>query len=227
MAQCMICGSEIPEGADACPVCGSAIGATPAGAHRTRDEWVENVASTAGIEVGFSPKFDTPEFQAAMGESNRRSTRTLLIFGVVFPLLPAAICAVSMGPWAFLPTLLLMYLFTIPVVVYFLVKRKTGKTWDGEVIDLIHIEREKGADRELVVCRTDAGKKVSLRDNSGMYSYLRTCDRVRFHPRLNVPLEKYDKTHDTYLKCEVGFSGASPTGRPSRLRRGDGDGHPS
>lgn len=202
MAQCAICGSEIPEGANNCPMCGSAIEATPMEAHCTREEWVEGTTSTAGIEVGFSPKFDTPEFQAAMKEGNRRNTKLLVAFAILFPLIGSIVCAIFAGPIGFAMGLILMYLIVIPIVAYFLIKRNTGKTWDGEVIDLVHIRNRESADTYRVVCLTDQGKKVKVNDDSRqMYFYFQIGDRVRFHPRLNIPLEKYDKTHDTYLIC--------------------------
>ena len=44
---------------------------------------------------------------------------------------------------------------------------------------------------------------MRVRDYGGhpLYDYLEVGDRVRFHPRLNVALEKYDKTGDEYLLC--------------------------
>lgn len=205
MAECMICGSEIPEGADACPVCGAAIGATPVGTRRTREEWVESTASAAGIEVGFSPKFDTPEFQTAMGASNKSYTLMIIAIIILFPILVTIVGTFTMGPVGIAGGVFFFFI-TLFVGIYFLIKRNAGKTWDGEVIDLIQIRqrdshgRRKAASHR-VLCRTDVGKKVKVIDDSGMHSYLNIGDRVRFHPRLNVPLEKYDKTHDTYLLC--------------------------
>ena len=36
---------------------------------------------------------------------------------------------------------------------------------------------------------------------SPIYGYLNVGDRVRYHPQLSVPLEKYDKTRDGCLIC--------------------------
>lgn len=99
-----------------------------------------------------------------------------------------------------------MSFISLIVGVCFLIKRNVGKTWDGEVIDFIQTSHRNSHGRRTsgtryVVCRTDAGKKVKVVDDSGMHSYLNIGDRVRYHPRLNVPLEKHDKTHDTYLLC--------------------------
>ena len=201
MAQCLTCGHVIPEGADTCPTCGSAIGASPAGADLTREECAERTAGAAGVEVGFSPIYDTPEFQATLEEAIRAENKAGAFVVVLAPLFVAALVAFIKGPGYFLPGLFVSYLIVIPVVLYTIVKRDTGRTWDGEVVDFVRGRPRYGVERRRVVCRTDEGKRVSVDDYHELHAYLHIGDRVRFHPRLNVPLEKYDKTHDTHLMC--------------------------
>lgn len=97
----------------------------------------------------------------------------------------------------------LVFVICFVVVICTLVKRGVAKTWDGEVVELYCASSDEGPDSYVIVCRTDVGKKRKVQDPSGhaLFDYLEVGDRVRFHPRLNYPLEKYDKTRDSVLVC--------------------------
>ena len=211
MAFCRTCGEALEEGAEVCPVCGTKVGEKPSGAPagsfgtRTRDEWLVGNAQSAGITPGYSKKFDTPEFQAALKAGNSSYTRLLLITLLVLP--PVVMLIVSLfrrdlGVGLLFGGTIVVYAIEIPVIAFFLIRRNTAKPWDGEVVDLEHRTSDESADRYYIICRTNEGKKRKVADfGHSMYEYLQVGDRVRFHPRLNVPLEKYDKTRDSFLLC--------------------------
>jgi|GEM_PF-4369570 len=208
MAFCGTCGQPLDEGVEVCPACGARVNNAPGNAtgegFRTRDEWLASNAQSAGIEPGFSSKFDAPEFQAALKTGNSFNTRLLL--GLTLGLPPAiTLIALLVSPQSAaisIAVCIVVYLIVIPVVAYFLIKRNTAKPWDGEVVDLVCRTSYKSADMYCIICRTDEGKQQKVQDyGRSMFDYLHIGDRVRFHPRLNVPLEKYDKTHDSYLLC--------------------------
>ena len=209
MALCRTCGEPLNEGAEVCSVCGTRVGEEPIDTvedgFRTREEWLVSNAHSAGITPGYSNKFDTPEFQAALKASNSSYTRILLITLLVLPLVVMLIVSLikrDLGIGIFIGGSIVVYIIEIPVIAYFLIKRNTAKPWDGEVIDLIHRASKDSADQYYIICRSDEGKKRKVADyGRAMYDYLQVGDRVRFHPRLNVPLEKQDKTHDSYLLC--------------------------
>lgn len=208
MANCNVCGEPIGDGAEACPACGAKVGERPIGAEVDGavavEEWFAQNAQNAGIVVGYSKKFDTPEFQTLLKASNKSYTRVMLVMLFGVPLATGVIGGIFSAKNAvvFIAAAILVFLIMLPIVVYYLIKRNATKTWDGEVIDFKH-RRSRHTDSYFVVCRTDQGKKTKVRDyrGSGMYDYFQKGDRVRFHPRLDVPLEKYDKTHDLYLLC--------------------------
>ena len=222
MAACRTCGEPLDEGVEVCPVCGTKVAEKPDGVaeqsdgvakkpdgaakngFRTRDEWLAKNTQSAGIELGYSKKFDTPEFQAALKASNRTYTRIQL--GVLFggPLLVALAGSLigNAGAGIIIGASIAVFVVAIPVVAFFLIKRNTAKSWDGEVTDLTRRSSEHSSDTYYITCRTDEGKRRKVNDyGRSMYDYLQIGDRVRFHPRLNVALEKYDKTHDSYLLC--------------------------
>lgn len=208
MARCATCGEPLGEGAQVCPVCGTRVGEKPSdaagGGVRTRDEWLAGNAQRAGIQIGYSKRFDTPEFQAALKSSNRSFTWLVLIVVLVLPLAIALIVSLfqRQNVAVVIGILAIVELIALPIVLFIIIRRNTAKSWDGEVVDLAHHTSEKSADSYFIICRTDAGKRRRVRDyGRSLYDYLQVGDRVRFHPRLNLPLEKYDKTKDDYQLC--------------------------
>ncbi len=84
--------------------------------------------------------------------------------------------------------------------------------WEGTVIDK---RAERGVDTDsdgntshytryiVFMAGTDGSKrKLSVNDNRTWYDYLQIGERVRFHPNLGT-YEKYDKSRDSYLLCNV------------------------
>ncbi len=205
MRVCETCGEPLGEGVETCLACGASVGESGGTTVRVDGGLSEADARAAGIRPGYSKKFDTPEFQEAMRESNSAITRYTVI-GMLA--IPAALTLVAMPfvreSWQIMVlSCVVLYIIVIPFAVFQLVKRNTAKTWDGTVVDLVCRTHYRRSDQYYVVCRTKEGKTVKIREfvNAPLYDYLKVGDRVRYHPRLNVPLEKYDKTRDTYLVC--------------------------
>lgn len=199
MRVCDTCGKPLDEGVVTCPYCGANVRTSSGNGQPIMD------ARAAGIRPGYSKKFDTPEFQEAMKASNSAITRYTVIGVLAIPAVLTLIATPFVGEsWQIMAlACVVLYIIVVPYAVFQLVKRNTGKTWDGTVVDLICRKHYRRADEYYVVCRTKEGKTVKIREfvNAPLFEYLKVGDRVRYHPRLNVPLEKYDKTHDTYLVC--------------------------
>ena len=170
----------------------------------------QRTGGEVGVQRGFSQRIDTPEFAAAMGASNRSHTIIMaLVCLLLAPLLTLVVALLSPQSRAvLLGACVVVEIIVAIIVVRILVKRYLGKSWDGEVIDQ-HVERERrGNSRRkqnvyVTRFRTDAGesKKHKERTIHRIYDYLKVGDRVRYHPQLNYPFEKEDKTADTYLLC--------------------------
>lgn len=205
MAQCKACGFELPVEAVFCPECGTPTYDGPIGSNHSDDSWSEEQARSAGVSIGFSKKIDSPTFRQAMNKSNRTYILVLLCTALFLPpVLGVVVAFLSHNEIAtFITAVVVLYIVFIPIVVFILIKRAASRPWDGEVVDLIHRRVRKRSDTYIIVCRTEQGKKKKVTDYAGhpLYSYLQVGDRVRFHPRLNVPLEKYNKTRDSDLVC--------------------------
>ena len=174
------------------------------------DIQVQRTGREVGVQRGFSQRVGTPEFKAAMGESNRTNTVvTVLVCLLLAPLLTLIVALLSPQSRAVLVgACVVVEAIVAVIVVRIFVKRYLGKPWDGEVVDQ-HVERERrGNSRHkqnvyVTRFRTDEGesKKHKERTIHRTYDYLRLGDRVRYHPQLNYPFEKEDKTGDTELLC--------------------------
>ncbi|MBQ9058937.1 MAG: hypothetical protein IJ125_07120 [Atopobiaceae bacterium] len=166
--------------------------------------------SHATIQPGYSTRINSPEFQLAMKSSNKTFAITSLLTALLLaPLLMLAVSFFSKEP---IQNLIIPGLFVELVILIFVavsaVKRAAGKTWDGEVIEqFIDHELTKDSDRNdevyVTVIRKESGKKFKHKEHTlhPVFDYLETGDEVRYHPKLNFPFEKYDKSADSYLVC--------------------------
>ncbi len=90
-----------------------------------------------------------------------------------------------------------------------------GKGWEGDVVYKAIADRKKsirdddGQVQEIVTeyavhVRTTGGKIIVLtyENDDTMYNYLNVGDRLRRHARGKISyIEKYDKSHDSFLFC--------------------------
>ena len=208
MRVCDKCGAPMGEGVETCPACGASVRELytgPSSSANEGDKQKETDARAAGIRPGYSKKFDTPEFQQVLESSNRTNTRITLLALLLLPpvLLLIAMLVVHESFEIMVLSCVVIYVLIAPFVLYRLIRRNTAKPWEGTVVDLKLIRRWRRADTSIITCRTKEGKTVKVKEyvTTPLHDYLKVGDRVRYHPRLSVPLEKYDKTHDSYLIC--------------------------
>lgn len=162
------------------------------------------------LDVGFSPKIDSEEFRAAAKKANK--THVLTLAGVAILLAPivTAIAALIRPSTAsiFIGAGIVVEVFVLIIVISLLLKRFAGKSWDGEVVRKRIARESSGSQRGtrrvyITEFRTDDGRKKKYKERTlhHVYNYLAEGDRVRYHPELNYPFEKYDKTHDDTVMC--------------------------
>ena len=169
----------------------------------------ERVAA-AGVTPGFSARINDAEFQQATKKGNR----TFLIILIIVALALAPL--VTFIAWLINPqdvslmigAYFVVELIVIIIVIVQLIKRFRGKCWDGEVVGK-YVGKERsgnsGIRTAVYVTQfvTDQGKKKRHKEKgrSVFYDYLQVGDRVRYHPQLSFPFEKYDKTTSARLVC--------------------------
>lgn len=168
----------------------------------------------AAIAPGYSPVFDTPEFQAAI----KRFKKATFGFGLLIIPLPLAgfiiYSLVNPGEMdlnvAIMAGAFISLIFLLCAVIPALRLKYQG-TWDGVVVDKLIREERRSRDESFTeeiyytIIRKDAGGKAICEENAmnhAIYDYLQIGERVRFHPELTgCPYEKYDKRGDSYVIC--------------------------
>lgn len=162
------------------------------------------------MEPGYSTRIDTPEFKEAMDKGNRTFVVTVVLTALFLPPLVAGIAALISREQ--LPIVVaacaIVWVITIAIVAWLLGKRFLGKSWDG-VVDSQDVGSERSGSghrrQRVYITRfvTDSGRKVTYKERTlhPFYDYLTFGDRVRYHPRLSYPFEKYDKTADETVIC--------------------------
>ena len=223
MARCEQCGAELPAKTwftRYCTKCGTKVpGDRASGTYNTYEDMplpselrgltAEERAERAGVKLGFSDRFDTEEFQEAMGKANR--TYGLVMVGVALLLAPLVTLIAGLikpqNTAILLGAGVIVEIIVVIVVICFVVKRLASRQWDGEVVAQdTRVTRSRSGVRNttwITTCMTSDGKRRKHKetDRPALYNYLEVGDEVRYHPKLHCPLEKYDKTHDTELVC--------------------------
>lgn len=226
---CPSCGAPARRAADAPIGEGAAVGSDTSAfldqeAARTAADGAEAVAPLEvpdspvshardfnnGIAPGFSTHIDTPEFQAAMGSANKTFTLTVAAVALLLaPLLTFIASLISPNNIGVLVgACVIVEIIVIAIVVRMLLKRFAGKSWDGEVVGQ-HIARETSGNRHttrrvyVTEFVTSAGDKKKHKERTlhPMYDYLEVGDKVRYHPQLTYPFEKFDKSADESIPC--------------------------
>lgn len=220
MAFCRQCGSELQPGLSFCTACGTPVDDVEA-AHAPGDDAISRAAqgqrseqllreraAAAGVSSGFSTRIDSAEFQEAMGKGNRTFTIAMILVALLLAPAIVGIAAVlspnSLG--VFVVVGAIVEIIVVILVVRTMLKRFAGKSWDGEVIaQLTARERSGNRSRKVYITEfaVDGGGKKKQKESvrHPMYDYLAVGDRVRYHPQLTFPYEKYDKTADANLLC--------------------------
>ena len=227
MTYCENCGTELAPGAGFCAACGAeafgerATGESQAnGVSRAGDATalaagqdgrpmlLRDRIAAAGITPGFSERMETDEFQTAMKKANRTHVIVLAATAVLLaPLLVAIVSVIKpSNVGALVGAGVIVEAIIICIIVYMLAKRFGGKSWDGQVTGKrVSRERSGNSTRRVFITEftTDDGrkKKHKARTLHPTYDYLNVGDRVRYHPQLSYPFEKYDKTTDGLLLC--------------------------
>ncbi len=162
------------------------------------------------VQPGFSTRIDTPEFRAAMGSSGKVFAITSVLTAVL--LAPLLMLVVSFFSKVELADLIIpgiiVEAIALVYVIWSALKRSLGKTWDGEVVKK-YVEEKYDSKNDtsehiyITEMRTDEGKKHKHKEHllHPVYDYFEVGDRVRYHPKLNFPFEKFDKTRDAYVPC--------------------------
>ncbi len=151
---------------------------------------------------GFSDRLNDPEIHSMIKKNKKSSLKyAFIIFPI--PIIIAAIIASVKGSdmgeaiTGGLFVSAVMFILTVISVI----KQSTQKTYDAVVIDKYHKTGDEDEDSEdVTVVRTDAGKKIELKDSTS-WDYLPMGTRFRYHPWAAFPYELYDKTRETVLFC--------------------------
>lgn len=205
---CPFCGEKLSIEAIYCGACGRPLmeGQSVPEGPRDHHTWVSQ---------GFSPRYQDSEILEA-ARLQRKSAKGCLWFLVVLPLLGFPLAGLLIEEYPLKEGLVIGLLVALVMLVVNLValKRSSKPVWEGVVIDRYRKEKRKH-DRDTdstttymefnTVIRRDTGKKVTLCERGSdrhMYDYLTVGDRVRYHPAFGT-YEKYNKTKDSYLYCNV------------------------
>ena len=227
MGYCEHCGNELPPKTwytRYCTKCGAAVPGQMSGNKNAQPPIPDEVAhmslpdrvAAAGVTPGFSTRVNTDEFKRAKGKGNRTFVVTLIVIGIVLAPLVTFIAGLinPQDIGLMIGACLLVELIVIVVLIVQLAKRFGGKTWDGQVTDKRIVRKRSGnssvrTPSHIIYFITDDGKKKRFdeRMRHDFYDYLQVGDRVRFHPQLTFPIEKYDKTTSALLVCN--FCGCS------------------
>jgi hypothetical protein len=213
---CSNCGNKLPEGAEFCIGCGTAV--NPATSKPMEPNHAATPAppqSGAGL-VGFSDRYNCPEILAA-AQKNKKSSIGCMWILVFVPLMGFPVAGLLMNDFPFGESLVIgVGIALVMLVVNLLALRKTKQPmWEGVVVNKYSKEKSEHQGGEddnwrtyteyTTIVNTDAGKKKTIVEkDSGrhMYDYLSVGDRVRFHPRFGT-YEKYDKSKDRIIYCNV------------------------
>ncbi len=213
---CPNCGKNIQDGSKFCNSCGSPIQA----AGQDVPPAYPQPAYQQGVQprVGFSPKISDPAFARYVKHSNLWAGifATVLAVGVIIGFTVYGEKSTEMGnPQAFFIGLGIGGMFLL-IAAFQILKRKGGKTWDGQVVDktIEHKRRRKeyGENHyhwESYVVYTvhiagNDGKRhnISVENSDKWYNYYNVGDRIRYHGKLGT-YEKYDKTYDNIIFCNA------------------------
>lgn len=207
MANCTKCGAELNEESYFCPSCGTPVGSAVADAVRVEDdEPIDN-----GIAPGFSARVDTDEFREAVSKGNKTFVIAILATMLLLPPIVTFIAGLLTHKETHILVAagVIVEFIMIIICIFVIIQRFTTKSWDG-VVERKYMTRERAGRTArarkvgVIECMTDEGKKKKYKDRvigQPMYHYLEEDDRVRFHPQLTYPFEKYDKSHDERIFC--------------------------
>ena len=230
---CANCGNPLPENCIFCPSCGTQLQELGKRPGTESEQFPDNAALgqpdlsanlfmektrpipvPAAIAPGYSPVFNTPEFQAAI----KRFKKATFGFGLLISPLPLAgfiiYSLVNPGEMdlstAIMVGAFISLIFLLCAVIPALRLKYQG-TWDGVVVDKLIREERKSRDESFTeeiyytIIRKDTGGKATCEENAmnhAIYDYLQMGERVRFHPELpGCPYEKYDKRGLSYVIC--------------------------
>ena len=174
---------------------------------------------------GYSSRVNDPEILRAM-KKMRRASGIFGMFVIPLPLIGFVIYASVTGDMEVAEAVkygLIVSAIFLAFAVFSALKQRMEKPYDGVVTDkkimnqrthkLTYSQRRRlGIDdgdkqKEFYVTyvRTSTGEVKKITDSTTMFhsawNYLEVGDRFMYHPNLNFPYEKYDKTHETHLYC--------------------------
>lgn len=178
--------------------------------------------STGLKRIGYSPKINDPAFKEYVKKTNRWAfyfSLALALIAVIGFYIAGETGSEMDNPQSLFIGLGIGGMFIVIALIQIL-KRKQGKTWDGEVVDK-KIEHKKRIREDYnsennrtayeehytlytVFIRREDGKihPISVENNDIIYNYYQVGDRVRYHGFLNS-FEKYDKSNDTIIPCNA------------------------
>lgn len=202
---CVFCAESVKKKADVCPKCGNPYG----------PQKFNGITSFGAGGTGWSPYAEDPCFRKNRNKTTVATLVFLIIVSLIifiFMLFSGDASFKSGGMTAFACAMGVLWIFWI---VWYIIKSRPGKVWEGTVDQKEKLSREyskKNADGTryketiniyTVYFRTNEGKKKkdSRQEDSRWYDYLQEGDRVKYHGNLLNYYEKYDKSSDNVLPC--------------------------
>ena len=220
---CPNCGQPVNPGDAFCEKCGTKLRVSAPEADGAAQETVH---PRMGVPApGYSRRINDPEIQRAMKKS-RQAGAFFGLFVIPLPLIGFVIYAAVTGDMEIAEAAkygFIVSLIFLAFAFFSAVKQRTEKPYDGVVTDkkilnqrthkLTYSQRRRAGIKDddnrkesyVTYVRTSTGEEKKITDSTTMFhsawSYLEVGDRFMYHPQLNFPYEKYDKTHETYLYC--------------------------
>jgi len=223
---CPKCGAQIDDGAKFCGKCGAALDqpvqqVRPAQTvppvqqvRPAQSQFVQQVQPPNAGLVGWSENYRNPLVMKKAESQKKAAVIFTIVLMLVF-FVGFTIAGIYFKDMELIEGILIgtgLALMTFFIMVVRLAKMKKP-IWEGTVTDKKAVRKVDTDDdgnisrdyMEYTVYLTGVdGSKKKLRSssNSVWYDYLNVGERVRFHPQLGT-YEKYDKSKDGYLLCNV------------------------
>ncbi|HOP10090.1 MAG TPA: zinc-ribbon domain-containing protein [Oscillospiraceae bacterium] len=217
---CPKCGSQIDDGAKFCGKCGEQLTEPVQPVQQQAYQPAPQVQPVQQYQpqntglIGWSENYRHP----LIVEKAEKQKKGGVIFSVVLMAVfligftIAGFAVDDMSPVEGIIVGVLLALMTLIILLVRMAKMKKP-IWEGTVTDK-KSKRKTDTDNDGNISRDyiqytvyitgvdGSKKKITTNDNRVWYDYLQVGERVRFHPNLGT-YEKYDKSRDSYLMCNV------------------------
>ncbi len=219
---CPNCGKPVNSEDKFCENCGASLVMQK----RSTAGAAQKEAVHMGVPApGYSRRVNDPEILRAM-KKNSAASGIFGFFVIPMPLIGFVLYASITGEMEIEEAVRNGFIVSVIFLVFAIgsaLKRRTEKSYDGVVTNkeilnqvshrLSYSQRrrlglndpDKSRETYVTYVRTSDGKTKKIVETSTLgisaWNYLEIGDRFMYHPRLNFPYEKYDKTHEKQLYC--------------------------